>query len=47
VRFAFLDNGDFTEREATALRAKAANLVATYPDAPKAEQLVPQPALSR
>jgi D-alanyl-D-alanine carboxypeptidase/D-alanyl-D-alanine-endopeptidase (penicillin-binding protein 4) len=47
VRFAFLDNGDFTEREAKPLRAQAANLIATYPDAPKAEDLVPQPAPAR
>lgn len=47
VRFAFLDNGDFTEREARTLRAEAANLIATYPDAPTADDLVPQPAPSR
>jgi D-alanyl-D-alanine carboxypeptidase/D-alanyl-D-alanine-endopeptidase (penicillin-binding protein 4) len=47
VRFAFLDNGDFTEREAAPLRAKAANIIATYPDAPKSDELVPVPALPR
>ena len=47
VRFAFLDNGDFTERQAAPLRGKAANLIATYPDAPKADDLVPQPVPSR
>jgi serine-type D-Ala-D-Ala carboxypeptidase/endopeptidase (penicillin-binding protein 4) len=44
VSFAFLDNGDFEKPEAVALRAKAANLIATYPDAPAADDLVPQPA---
>ena len=43
VRFAFLDNGDFTETKAAGLRARAATLIATYPDAPAADQLVPNP----
>jgi D-alanyl-D-alanine carboxypeptidase/D-alanyl-D-alanine-endopeptidase (penicillin-binding protein 4) len=44
VHFAFLDNGDFTERQAATLRNRAATLVATYPDAPSADELVPRPA---
>jgi D-alanyl-D-alanine carboxypeptidase/D-alanyl-D-alanine-endopeptidase (penicillin-binding protein 4) len=44
VSFAFLDNGDFSERQARTLRARAANLIATYPNAPSADDLVPKPA---
>ncbi len=44
LRFAFLDNGDFSETKAAGLRAHAATLIATYPDAPTADQLVPKPA---
>jgi D-alanyl-D-alanine carboxypeptidase/D-alanyl-D-alanine-endopeptidase (penicillin-binding protein 4) len=44
VRFAYLDNGDFSEQQGENLRAHAASLIATYPDAPSAEDLVPVPA---
>ncbi|MEX1007526.1 MAG: D-alanyl-D-alanine carboxypeptidase/D-alanyl-D-alanine-endopeptidase [Acidimicrobiia bacterium] len=44
LRFAFLDNGDFSESKAAGLRAHAATLIATYPDAPTADELVPGPA---
>jgi len=44
VSFAFLDNGNFTEQKAAPLRSHAANLIATYPDAPSADDLVPKPA---
>jgi hypothetical protein len=43
LRFAFLDNGDFSESKAAGLRAHAATLIATYPDAPAADDLVPAP----
>jgi D-alanyl-D-alanine carboxypeptidase/D-alanyl-D-alanine-endopeptidase (penicillin-binding protein 4) len=44
VTFAFLDNGNFTDQKAAPLRAHAANLIGTYPDAPAADALVPKPA---
>ena len=43
VSFAFLDNGDFSETKAAELRARAATLIATYPNAPSVDELVPQP----
>jgi D-alanyl-D-alanine carboxypeptidase/D-alanyl-D-alanine-endopeptidase (penicillin-binding protein 4) len=43
VRFAFLDNGQFSQTQGYALRDEAAAKVATYPDAPSADQLVPAP----
>ena len=44
VTFAFLDNGDFSEAKAAGLRARAATLIASYPNAPPADELVPKPA---
>jgi D-alanyl-D-alanine carboxypeptidase/D-alanyl-D-alanine-endopeptidase (penicillin-binding protein 4) len=44
LRFAFLDNGDFSEAKAAGLRGVAARFIGTYPDAPTAEELVPKPA---
>jgi serine-type D-Ala-D-Ala carboxypeptidase/endopeptidase (penicillin-binding protein 4) len=44
LRFAYLDNGDFPETKAAGLRSHAASLIATYPDAPTVDQLVPEPA---
>ncbi len=44
VRFAFLDNGDFSETQGQELRGEAASKVATYPDAPSVDELVPPPA---
>jgi D-alanyl-D-alanine carboxypeptidase/D-alanyl-D-alanine-endopeptidase (penicillin-binding protein 4) len=43
VSFAFLDNGDFSETKAAGLRARAATLIATYPNAPSIDELVPKP----
>ena len=43
VSFAFLDNGDFSETKAAGLRARAATLIAAYPNAPTADELVPKP----
>ena len=43
VSFAFLDNGDFSETKAAELRARAATLIATYPNAPSVDELVPKP----
>ena len=43
LRFAFLANGEFTERGGIDLRARIAGVIATYPDAPPADTLVPRP----
>ncbi len=43
LRFAFLANGEFTERGGIDLRARIAAVIATYPDAPPADALVPRP----
>lgn len=44
LRFAFVANGEFTERGGIDLRARIAAVIATYPDAPAADVLVPRPA---
>jgi len=45
LQFAFVANdGSLTESGAIALRARFANALATFPDAPTADQLVPAPA---
>jgi len=44
LRFAFLANGAFTERAGIELRGRVAQVIATFPDAPTADELVPQPA---
>jgi D-alanyl-D-alanine carboxypeptidase/D-alanyl-D-alanine-endopeptidase (penicillin-binding protein 4) len=43
LRFAFLANGGFTEQAGIALRGRIAQAIATFPDAPSADELVPQP----
>lgn len=43
LRFAFLANGGFTEQAGISLRGRIAQVVATFPDAPPADELVPQP----
>lgn len=44
LRFAFLANDAFTESGAIALRGRIAAIIATFPDAPPADTLVPPPA---
>lgn len=44
LRFAFLANGAFTEVDGVQLRALIASIIATFPDAPPADVLVPAPA---
>jgi D-alanyl-D-alanine carboxypeptidase/D-alanyl-D-alanine-endopeptidase (penicillin-binding protein 4) len=43
VRFAFLANGDFSTEGGQALQQAVAEALATYPDAPAASDLVPEP----
>ncbi|HEU5302028.1 MAG TPA: D-alanyl-D-alanine carboxypeptidase/D-alanyl-D-alanine-endopeptidase [Acidimicrobiia bacterium] len=43
LRFAFVANGAFTEQGGVDLRARIAAVIATYPDAPPADTLVPRP----
>jgi D-alanyl-D-alanine carboxypeptidase len=43
VSFAFLANGDFAEGGGIAIRARVADIVGRFPDAPAADQLVPMP----
>jgi D-alanyl-D-alanine carboxypeptidase/D-alanyl-D-alanine-endopeptidase (penicillin-binding protein 4) len=44
VRFAFLANGSFTQQGGIGLRTRIAGIIATFPDAPPADTLVPRPA---
>ena len=44
LRFAFLANGGFTERAGIEMRGRVAQTIATFPDSPSADELVPQPA---
>lgn len=44
LRFAFIANGAFTEVGGIGLRTRIAYIIATFPDAPPADQLVPHPA---
>ena len=44
LRFAFLAGGAFSEAEGFALRQQIATIVAEFPDAPPADELVPAPA---
>jgi len=46
LRFAFLANGGFTEQAGIALRGRIAQAIATFPDSPSADELVPQPTTS-
>ncbi len=43
LRFAFIANGDISTAEGWALQEQVADLVASYPDAPPAPDLVPSP----
>jgi serine-type D-Ala-D-Ala carboxypeptidase/endopeptidase (penicillin-binding protein 4) len=43
VSFAFLANGDFAEGGGIGMRARVAEIVGRFPDAPAPEQLVPMP----
>jgi D-alanyl-D-alanine carboxypeptidase/D-alanyl-D-alanine-endopeptidase (penicillin-binding protein 4) len=43
VRFAFLDNGAFTEAQAGTIRVRIGEIVGTFPDAPPVDALVPAP----
>ena len=43
LRFAFLDNGDFSDAQAAAIRDHIGEIVATFPDAPPVDALVPAP----
>jgi D-alanyl-D-alanine carboxypeptidase/D-alanyl-D-alanine-endopeptidase (penicillin-binding protein 4) len=44
VSFAFLANGNFEESGGIAIRARVADIVGRFPDAPAADQLVPAPS---
>jgi D-alanyl-D-alanine carboxypeptidase/D-alanyl-D-alanine-endopeptidase (penicillin-binding protein 4) len=44
LQFAFLDNGNFPEAAADGVRTRLGGILATYPDAPPVEALVPAPA---
>jgi serine-type D-Ala-D-Ala carboxypeptidase/endopeptidase (penicillin-binding protein 4) len=44
LRFAFLASGSFTEQGAIELRGRIVEIIATFPDAPPADALVPPPA---
>jgi D-alanyl-D-alanine carboxypeptidase/D-alanyl-D-alanine-endopeptidase (penicillin-binding protein 4) len=44
LRFAFVANGEFTERGGIELRSRIATIIAAFPDAPPADTLVPQPS---
>jgi D-alanyl-D-alanine carboxypeptidase/D-alanyl-D-alanine-endopeptidase (penicillin-binding protein 4) len=47
LRFAFIANGALgTERDEIAFRGRIADVIAKFPDAPSADQLVPAPATS-
>jgi len=46
VRFAFLVNADMSEQSAIALRRRIVEIIATFPDAPPADELVPAPGAS-
>jgi D-alanyl-D-alanine carboxypeptidase/D-alanyl-D-alanine-endopeptidase (penicillin-binding protein 4) len=43
LRFAFVANGEFTERGGVDLRDRMAEIIARFPDAPTADALVPAP----
>jgi D-alanyl-D-alanine carboxypeptidase/D-alanyl-D-alanine-endopeptidase (penicillin-binding protein 4) len=43
VSFAFLANGNFEESGGIAIRARVADIVGRFPDAPAADELVPMP----
>ena len=43
IRFAFLDNGDFTENQGGAIRVNIGEIIGHFPDAPPVDALVPAP----
>ncbi len=43
IRFAFLDNGSFTETQGGAIRVQIGEIIGGYPDAPPVDALVPAP----
>jgi len=43
LQFAFVDNGDYSQSVAEALRRDAVEVLNTFPDAPPADELVPAP----
>jgi D-alanyl-D-alanine carboxypeptidase/D-alanyl-D-alanine-endopeptidase (penicillin-binding protein 4) len=43
LRFAFLSNGSFTEVDGIRLRGQIASIIASFPDSPPADALVPAP----
>jgi D-alanyl-D-alanine carboxypeptidase/D-alanyl-D-alanine-endopeptidase (penicillin-binding protein 4) len=43
LRFAFLDNGDFTTVQAAIVRVRIGEIVGGFPDAPPVDALVPAP----
>jgi serine-type D-Ala-D-Ala carboxypeptidase/endopeptidase (penicillin-binding protein 4) len=47
VRFAFVANGAFDELGGVRLRGRIATIIATFPDAPPADVLVPQPVATK
>lgn len=43
LRFAFLDNGSFTETQGGGIRVNVGEIIGRYPDAPPVDALVPSP----
>ena len=43
LRFAFVVNGNFGEADAIRIRSQLAQIIARFPEAPPADQLVPVP----
>jgi D-alanyl-D-alanine carboxypeptidase len=43
IRFAFLDNGDFTETQGGVIRVNIGGIIGRFPDAPPVDVLVPAP----
>jgi D-alanyl-D-alanine carboxypeptidase/D-alanyl-D-alanine-endopeptidase (penicillin-binding protein 4) len=43
IRFAFLDNGEFTEAQGAGIRVNIGNIIGRFPDAPPVDALVPAP----
>ena len=43
IRFAFLDNGEFTEAQGEGIRVDIGDIIGRFPDAPPVDALVPAP----
>jgi D-alanyl-D-alanine carboxypeptidase len=43
LRFAFLDNGQFSETQGEAIRVHIGDIIGRYPDSPPVDALVPAP----